>query len=167
MSADILRVRPATQDDDAVLLQLDRFGWPPGTGFPSFRKQALAQESFFDERHSPESHLVAELNGAVVGYIRIELGRDIPEAQHVYGIFGLVVAESARRLGAARALLDAAEQYARSRGGRKLFLHVLATNPPAQRLYQRHGYVVEGRHREAFLIDGGYVDDITMAKQLP
>ncbi|MGH3715694.1 MAG: GNAT family N-acetyltransferase [Micromonosporaceae bacterium] len=166
MSADRLRVRPARTDDDPTLLLLDRYAWPPGTGFPSFRERVREQASFFDEQDTPESHLVAELNGAVVGYVRLRPGSHVPEAAHVFGIFGLVVAESARRLGTASALLRAAETYVRERGGRRLFLHVLATNPVAQRVYERHGYVVEGRHRAAFLIDGAYVDDITMAKLL-
>ncbi|MGH3647184.1 MAG: GNAT family N-acetyltransferase [Micromonosporaceae bacterium] len=161
-----MAVRPAVPSDEATLLQLDRVAWPAGTSFPSFRAQAWEQESFFDERDTPESHLVAELNGAVVGYVRMRPANNVPEGAHVLGIFGLLVAESARQLGIASALLTAAEEYARAHGGRKLILHVLATNTAAQRLYQRHGYVVEGHNREAFLIDGAYVDDLLMAKPL-
>ena len=39
-------------------------------------------------------------------------------------------------------------------------LRVLSTNPDARRLYERHGFVVEGAYREAFLIEGAYVDDV-------
>jgi len=43
---------------------------------------------------------------------------------------------------------------------------VLASNTPAIRLYERHGHQVEGRYRDEFLIDGAYVDDITLGKFL-
>ncbi|MBM7493173.1 hypothetical protein [Micromonospora luteifusca] len=35
-----------------------------------------------------------------------------------------------------------------------------------QRLYERHGYVVEGRHTAEFLIDGEFVDDLALAESL-
>jgi RimJ/RimL family protein N-acetyltransferase len=43
---------------------------------------------------------------------------------------------------------------------------VLATNAGARRLYERHGFEVEGTHREAFLLEGAYVDDLLMALDL-
>jgi RimJ/RimL family protein N-acetyltransferase len=55
---------------------------------------------------------------------------------------------------------------ARARGARKLSLRVLGTNAPAQRLYERHGYVTEGRYVDEFLIEGHFVDDLSMAKTL-
>ena len=166
MSAEGVRVRPARPDDDAALLELERTNWDPGTGFPSIRERLLGQTTFFDDRHPYQNYLVAELGGAVAGYIHVRRAMDIPEAAHVFGIFGLLVTRQARGQGVASALLRAAEERAKANGGRKLTLGVFATNPTAIRLYERHGYVVEGRHRQAFLIDGEYVDDFEMAKSL-
>ena len=66
----------------------------------------------------------------------------------------------------ARALLSAAEDGARARGARKLSLRTFSTNPQAIRLYTRFGFEREGLLRGEFLIEGQYVDDILLAKDL-
>ncbi|HEX6076383.1 MAG TPA: GNAT family N-acetyltransferase [Micromonosporaceae bacterium] len=164
MSADQVRVRPAVPEDDATLLALDQVSWPPGTVFPSVLRRKT--DRFFNEHDFPDQHLVAEYRGQVVGYVKVRPVYPMPEGAHVFAIHGIVVAEHARGRGVASALLGAAEEHVRVRGGRKLRLGVLATNHTAYRLYERHGYLVEGRHRNEFLIDGEYVNDIQMAKWL-
>jgi ribosomal protein S18 acetylase RimI-like enzyme len=79
---------------------------------------------------------------------------------------GLAVHPGLRRRGVGTALLAAAEQRARDRGARKLSLHVLGTNPRAMRLYTRAGFQPEGVLRGEFLIEGRYVDDVLLAKDL-
>lgn len=49
---------------------------------------------------------------------------------------------------------------------RRLVLRVLSGNDGARRLYERHGFAVEGGVRGAFLLDGAYVDDLLMALDL-
>ena len=82
------------------------------------------------------------------------------------GVLGLAVAPEARRRGVATALLAAAEQRARARGARKLSLRTFSTNPEAIQLYSRLGFEREGLLRAEFLIEGQYVDDILLAKDL-
>ena len=50
-------------------------------------------------------------------------------------------------------------------GGRvhRVELEVYAFNPRARAVYERAGFVVEGRRRDALLFDGRYVDAIVMA----
>src|SRR5262249_17913356 len=102
----------------------------------------------------------------VVGYVGVMPKMKLPEAAHVFNVRGLVVAPEARRLGVASALLEAAERVAAERGARKLSLQVLGGNATAMRLYERHGYTVEGRFVEEFLIDGQYVDDVNLTKTI-
>ena len=52
------------------------------------------------------------------------------------------------------------------RGARKLTLRVLASNPGAIRVYQRAGFVEEGRLTGLFLLEGQYVDDLLMSLDL-
>ncbi|WP_020388169.1 GNAT family N-acetyltransferase [Kribbella catacumbae] len=47
-----------------------------------------------------------------------------------------------------------------------LVAEVHGTNAVARRLYERHGYVVEGTHPREFLIEGQYVDSLDLAKFL-
>jgi RimJ/RimL family protein N-acetyltransferase len=42
----------------------------------------------------------------------------------------------------------------------------MAHNQRAFRLYERMGFVVEGRRRECLLVDGDFVDELYMAKLL-
>ena len=52
------------------------------------------------------------------------------------------------------------------RGARKLSLRVLGDNTVARGLYESCGFAVEGVLRDEFLVDGRYVDDVLMARDL-
>ncbi|SCG75932.1 hypothetical protein GA0070609_5185 [Micromonospora echinaurantiaca] len=157
-------VRPAATEDDAALLALDRAAWTAGSGLPSTRVEE--RTAYFNERRKPETHLVAALGGQVIGTVSVHRTNPFPEGAHVFGLWNLLVAGQARRMGVASALLSAAERRAGSQGARKIGLRVLATNTGAIRLYEQHGYAVEGRYVDEFLIDDAYVDDISMGKRL-
>ncbi|RKN34808.1 GNAT family N-acetyltransferase [Micromonospora musae] len=157
-------VRPATTEDDAGLLALDRAAWTTGSGLPSTRTDE--RTAYFDERRKPETHLVATLGGQIVGTVSTHQTTRFPEGAHVFGLWNLMVAEQARRMGIASALLSGAERLAGAQGAKKIGLRVLATNTGAIWLYEQHGYAVEGRYVDEFLIDGAYVDDLSLGKRL-
>jgi ribosomal protein S18 acetylase RimI-like enzyme len=159
-----VQVRVARASDEAQLVRLDNTAWSPQSGFPSVIRQA--GPVFFFAESPPQAHLVAEINGTVVGYIRLRPASPLPENAHVIGVFGLAVAPDARHRGVGTALLTAAEQHARARGARKLSMRVLSTNPDAIRLYTGLGFEREGVLRDEFLIEGRYVDDVLMSKHL-
>jgi ribosomal protein S18 acetylase RimI-like enzyme len=156
-------VRRAAEEDDAALLAIEKISWDASSGFPSYQENLT--DTFF-ARSGPEAHLVAEYDGEVVGYLRLQDKYPFPEGAGVLTINGLAVAPSARRLGAASALLKAAAAEGRRQGARKISLHVHSTNASARRLYERHGYVVEGTHPDEFLIEGDLIAALDMAKML-
>ncbi|MGW6281124.1 N-acetyltransferase family protein [Kribbella sp. NPDC055071] len=158
-----LTIRRAIESDDAALLEIDRTSWDATSGFPSY--QDVIHDTFF-ARTGPEAHLVAEYDGVVVGYLRLQDKYPFPEGSGVLAINGLAVAEHARGKGIAGTLLEAAADEGRRRGARKISLHVHATNTPARRLYERHGYTLEGTHPDEFLIEGTYTAALDMAKTL-
>ena len=161
-----VRIRPARLADQAALTELEAAAWSPESGFPSTMAADLRDATFFGTGNPPEAHLVAELDGSVVGYIRLKPPTRLPENAHVMQVQGIAVHPDARRHGAAGSLLDVAAEQLRDRGIRKLTLRVLSTNRAAIRLYERHGFAREGLQSEEFLINGRYVDDILMAKRL-
>ena len=161
-----VRVRPARPADRAALAELDAIAWSAESGFPSVMAPNQRNATFFDADNPPEAFLVAELDGRVVGYIRLRPPSKLPENAHVIQVQGLAVHPEARRHGVAAGLLDAAEETLRERGTRKLTLRVLSTNEAAIRLYERHGFVREGILLEEFCINGRFVDDVIMAKKL-
>jgi ribosomal protein S18 acetylase RimI-like enzyme len=159
---DELRIRPASSPDDDVLRRLDLTWTDPGTyvALPDPNRPFFATTRL-------EDVLVAVLSGEVVGYVKVRPPTPLPSNAHVQQIQGLAVAPRARRRGVGAALLAAAEEEARRRGARKLSLRVLATNRGGRRLYDACGFTVEGVLREEFrLADGGFTDDVLMAKRL-
>jgi ribosomal protein S18 acetylase RimI-like enzyme len=158
------QIRVARASDEAQLARLDRISWSPQSGFPSVIQQA--GRVFFLTDSPPQAFLVGEIDGAIVGYIRLGSPLPLPENAHVLAVMGLAVSPDARGRGVATALLAAAEQCARTRGARKLSLRTFSTNPEAIRLYTRFGFEQEGVLRAEFLIGGQYVDDILLAKYL-
>ncbi|GAA1631426.1 hypothetical protein GCM10009744_19570 [Kribbella alba] len=157
-------VRQAVEADDAALLDLDRNAWDSRSGFPSFR--TVERDSFFNEHSRPEAVLVATDGDQVLGFARLVDKYSFVEGAGVLLVAGLAVAPTARRRGVGSALLDAITAEARRRHGRKISLNVFSANLRAQRLYERHGYVVEARRIAEFIIDGEPMDDLVLAKFL-
>jgi RimJ/RimL family protein N-acetyltransferase len=113
-------------------------------------------------RYPHAAVFVAErADGAIVG--RLSIARDNhPASAHVADL-GLMVAKDTRRQGVGRALLEAAVDWARAGGVRKLELHVFPWNEPALRLYEQFGFEREGYRKAHYHRAGEDVDAILMA----
>ncbi|MFH8380828.1 GNAT family N-acetyltransferase [Kitasatospora sp. NPDC018058] len=162
-SRDNLIIRSARPEDERELAVLSRASW---STLSDVSPEPPAEETVFDERHTPEQFLLAVLDGRIVGYIRQVPPTPLASNRHVRQIQGLAVDDTARGRGVGRHLVEAACAAARAEGARKMTLRVLGWNAPARRLYESCGFVVEGSLAEEFLIDGRYVDDIWMARRL-
>ncbi len=158
-----MEVRLAEPADEDALLALDRAGW---NWLTSPAPVPDPERPFFDERTDPADVLVAVVEGAIAGYVRLGRPNELAASDHVRMIKGIAVADAFRRQGVGGALLDAAVAEARARGARRLTLHVLGPNEAARRLYESAGFVVEGVQRDEFLLEGRYVDDVLMALDL-
>ena len=157
-------IRHATPDDEETLGRLDRDTWSPLHAVQP--RPQPPYDPFFNERFGPLDHLVAELDGSVVGYVRLGYPTSLVCNAHVRQIQGLAVSEAARGAGVGRALLRAARDEPRRQGARRITLRVLGHNAPARRLYESEGFVVEGVLPEEFFLDGAYVDDVLMGRSL-
>ncbi|MDQ1039132.1 ribosomal protein S18 acetylase RimI-like enzyme [Streptomyces sp. V3I8] len=157
-------IRTAVPGDEEALGLLDRAVWSylHAVGPP----HRPPYEPFFNERSGPRDHLVAELDGRVVGYVRLGFPTPLASNAHVRQIQGLAVADEARGRGVGRALLRAAVAEARRRGALRITLRVLGHNTPARTLYESEGFVVEGIQPQEFLLDGAYVDDVLMGRRV-
>ena len=162
-------VRKAEPGDAAALVELARqvSSEPEGWLLSEDGWRSVGEERRYlraVRRHPDAVVLVAETREGIVG--RLSLARDThPASRHVADL-GLMVAASHRRRGIGRALLDAAEEWARWARITKLELHVFPYNEPAIRLYEQSGYVREGYRAAHYVRAGEYVDAILMAKSL-
>jgi RimJ/RimL family protein N-acetyltransferase len=113
-------------------------------------------------RYPHAAVFVAEAeDGEIVG--RLSIARDQhPASRHVADL-GLMVAQSHRRQGIGRALLDAAVEWARASDVRKLELHVFPHNEAAIRLYEQFGFEREGYRKRHYRRGEEFVDAILMA----
>ena len=157
-------IRHARGTDAGALRELDMRLWSPLVT-PATREE-LAKPFFCDEC-GPSDAFVAERDGRPVGYVQLCPPTPLVASRHVLELRGLMVDPDHRRRGIATRLLRAAEQEAARRGVRRLTLRVLAPNAQARALYEARGYVVEGILRGEFRLDGGYVDDVLMAADVP
>ena len=64
-------------------------------------------------------------------------------------------------------LMRQAKTWAAAHGLHRLELTVMAHNTRAIGLYERTGFTVEGRRSECLLVDGQFIDELTMATLLP
>lgn len=84
--------------------------------------------------------LVAEKGDKPAGFMHLESRREELTREDYGYVAELAVSEEAEGSGAGRALLEAAESWARERGHRFLSLHVFAVNSRAKRFYEHLGY---------------------------
>jgi RimJ/RimL family protein N-acetyltransferase len=131
----------------------------PGELFRTPEQQA---ELFSEARARGDLFLVAEINGRCVG--EVNLRRGIRAAFKHSAVLGISVMPAWRKKQIGTILMQHALAWAAGEGAlRRIELFVFASNSSAIRLYERFGFVVEGRRRDAIRIGGKFVDDLLMA----
>jgi len=111
--------------------------------------------------------VVAEVDGAIVGSAGLFTLGASPRLRHS-AMFGISVHPDAQGRGVGDALTRAiVEQADCWLGLRRVELDVFADNERARALYERHGFVLEGRARMTALRRGTYVDSFAMARVRP
>jgi ribosomal protein S18 acetylase RimI-like enzyme len=169
--ADPVGIRPARPYDAAALLELKRqldretafMMYEPGERDSAV--QDLAAELAGMGRSANSVVLLAERADQVIGYVQLTGGTLRRSRATAYLVIGVLAHAAGRGTGAE--LLRQAQAGAAARGLHRLELTVMAHNTRAIRLYERTGFTVEGRRSECLLVDGQFVDELTMALLLP
>jgi ribosomal protein S18 acetylase RimI-like enzyme len=108
-------------------------------------------------------HLVAEINGRIVG--SAEVSKLSGRESHV-GTLGIGVKSGYRRIGIATKLIETLTQRAKHQGLKIILLAVYENNVPAITLYRKLGFKEIGRTPKGVYWEGKYIDDIKMAKAI-
>lgn len=112
-------------------------------------------------------HLVAVRDSALLGSAGLHPAGLALRRRHAMSL-GIAVAQPAQGQGVGAALMAALLDYADNWGQvLRTELTVYADNARAIRLYERFGFVTEGRMRAYALRDGAYVDTLAMARLHP
>ena len=109
--------------------------------------------------------IVAGRRDDLAGYLNLAGGRFRRNRSTTDVIIGVLAEASGRGVGTG--LLEEAKRWAAARGLRRIELNVMAHNYRAIALYERAGFVREGRRVDCLLIDGRFLDELYMAMILP
>ncbi len=103
-----------------------------------------------------------QLFGSLRFFQRIE---NHPWVKHI-ATFGMAVAKDYWTEGLGSKMLELMIEHAKKEGVLRIEAEVRAVNENGVRLYQRHGFKIEGLREKAAFIDGNYVDEYYIAKIL-
>ncbi|MEW9121215.1 MAG: GNAT family N-acetyltransferase [Thermotaleaceae bacterium] len=130
-----------------------------------FRMTVNEEEEFIRQKleDSQALHIIAEIDGNIVGALGFQ-GNNLKRYRH-QGEFGLSVLKQYWNRGIGSSLLDTLLKWAEGNNFRRISLQVDATNEKARRLYERFGFVTEGRLVEDINMGNGmYRDSLIMAR---
>lgn len=132
----------------------------PGEFGKTEQQEAEILRSFHEEQNA--IYLIAKKETRLVGMI-VCAGGHRKTTSHVVSI-SMSVDQEFRRQGIGKLLMEQAVQWAKNNPVvSRMKLLVFAKNEPAIRLYEKFGFVVEGRHKNAIFRDGVYLDNLSMA----
>jgi RimJ/RimL family protein N-acetyltransferase len=112
-------------------------------------------------RASEHLALVAEGDADVVGNVLVSVDRGVA-TEHI-GVLSICIARPWRDVGIGTALVAAAQDWARTRGLRKVSLGVFPENERAIAVYEKRGFVREGLRRLQYRSGDRFRDEVLMA----
>lgn len=160
-------VRPARQADFDGLVDTIRDVTAEETYVVA---ETIAEQLLYEDavtRHNPvqsRTFFVATVDGEVVGWTHLECEQTDPVREVAQQTVG--VREAHRGCGIGSKLLQRGLEWAEANGYRKLYNSVPVVNDTALEFLTAHGWDTEAIRRDHYTIDGEYVDEVMMAREL-
>jgi GNAT superfamily N-acetyltransferase len=160
-------IRQLTADDLAAYRALHRFGIKESpNGFVDVEATDAARPDADVEAMLARGDGWGAFEGErLVGKLTID-ALIYPSLAHTWWIHAVYVHPDARGSGASGKLIQAAIAHAQSRGASRIALWVNGANAPARGLYERMGFRQTGHIPGGIKVDGAYVDDVLMTREL-
>ena len=127
--------------------------------------QALARHLEEVSQSENSVVIVADRHDDLAGYVELAGGKFRRSRSTTHVVIGVLAEVSGKGVGTR--LLEEAKRWAGARGLHRVELNVMAHNHRAIALYERVGFVHEGRRVGCLLIDGKFLDELYMAMILP
>jgi GNAT superfamily N-acetyltransferase len=138
MPEEVLVREATTNDADAMARLCQQLGYPAESQKMPGRLTRLSAD--------PNARaLVATRATDVVGLLTVHLRNTLNHESPIAQITLLVVDEAIRSRGAGRALVEAAEEWARARGSRRITVTTALARSGAHAFYEKVGYAHTGR----------------------
>ena len=148
-------LRNGTPEDAQAVLEnflLTRGQTDNLASYPDESTLTVEQERAYLQKRAEnafEIHLLAEVDGKVVGTAGVDRLASYAKARHRAG-FGISIDRAYWGLGIGRALTQACIECARTAGYAQLELEVVADNRSALALYESEGFIEYGRNPKGF-----------------
>lgn len=160
-------IRPALEADAAILCAAERrIAETPGrlVSHPDELKEAVYAEKIRALKDLG-CYLVAEKDQVIVGHAVLEPVAPRKALAHVFTLSSMVVHDGSDGQGVGKQLMQALLHWAGQRPQvERIELRVREQNTVARRLYEKFGFVLEGRFDKRIkLTDGSYQVDLMMA----
>ncbi|MED1204312.1 GNAT family N-acetyltransferase [Heyndrickxia acidicola] len=160
----MFEIRPTKVEDFPKLVELNNLIWNAGNSPQPIKWTSIEQ---YAKYHPAGSQYVGIVNGELAGYIQAERPSFMSFASStntIEIIIGVHPAHQGKKVGTR--LIDYISRVAMEEKRNKLLLKVLSTNDSAIAFYKKCGFKEQGRVKHKYFLNGQFVDDIFMIKQL-
>jgi RimJ/RimL family protein N-acetyltransferase len=125
--------------------------------------RSLEEEIKFilETRLKGNMYTAVERKGKVVGIARVLKG-ELEMKKHT-GIFRTWIHPESQGLGIGKQVMNYTLRWGRTNNFHKLWLTVFSGNEKAVMVYEKAGFIIEGRQKNQAIIDGKFEDEIFMA----
>ena len=155
-------IRSSRMEDFEQLIEIEHSIWNY-TNTPLPMKWESVND--YAEHFPPGSQFVAIVDGKVAGNMSVKYPTMLDCNRHVWEI-AIGTHPDYQGMGIGSHLLEFLTEEGKKFGIRKICLRVLSTNKPAISFYRKNGYKEQGVLKEEFYLNGQYVDDILMYKDI-
>lgn len=156
-------LRPVDENDAQDIIKHVETIVKAGRYLQKEEPRTLEEEIKFilETRLKGNMYTAVERKGKVVGIARVLKG-ELEMKKHT-GIFRTWIHPDSQGLGIGKQVMNYTLRWGRTNNLHKLWLTVFSGNEKAVLVYEKSGFLIEGRQKNQAIIDGNFEDEIFMA----